>query len=98
MVEHERCGADAWASDASDRSMTSEGWCPPSHGAHQTPAQIAREPAPFPATTVAAPLESGFPDWRDRLRRNLARRSDGRWEPLTRVHASDEMLSHVEQP
>jgi len=32
------------------------------------------------------PCESGFPDWRDRLARNLSRRSDGRWEPLTFVH------------
>ena len=47
---------------------------------------IGLEPAPFPRTTDAEPHETGFADWRDRLNRNLSRRSDGRWEPLTRVH------------
>ena len=47
---------------------------------------IALEPAPFPRTTDAKPDETGFIDWRVRLTRNLARRSDGRWDPLTRVH------------
>lgn len=60
----------------------------PSHRAHQTTEQIAREPAAFPHTTPALPQESAFPDWRLRLARNLSRRSDGRWEPLTRVHAA----------
>lgn len=59
----------------------------PSHRAHQTTEQIAREPAAFPRTTPETPWESGYPDWRERLARNLSRRSDGRWEPLTRVHA-----------
>lgn len=97
-MENELRGTHAWASHAPDRSMTSAGWRPPTHGAHQTPEQIAREPAPFASTTETAPLESGFPDWRDRLRRNLARRSDGRWEPLTRVHASSEMSSPAGEP
>ena len=49
---------------------------------------IALEAAPFPRTTDTAPEETGFVDWRVRLTRNLARRSDGRWDPLTRVHSS----------
>jgi hypothetical protein len=59
----------------------------PSHRAHQTTAQLALEPAAFPLTSTEMPQESAFPDWRQRLTRNLSRRSDGRWEPLTRVHA-----------
>jgi SAM-dependent methyltransferase len=51
-----------------------------------TPEAIAREPAPFPSVTRAAPLETGFADWRRRLTGNLSRRSDGRWTPLTRTH------------
>lgn len=47
---------------------------------------IALEPAPFPRTTDAEPDETVFADWRARLTRNLSRRSDGRWDPLTRVH------------
>lgn len=50
---------------------------------------IALEPAPFPHTTPAEPEETAFADWRVRLTRNLARRSDGRWDPLTRVHRAD---------
>lgn len=61
----------------------------PSHRAHQTAAQLAREPAAFPVTTLAASRESAFPDWRQRLSRNLSRRTDGRWEPLTYVHAPE---------
>lgn len=52
-----------------------------------TAEQTARQPAPFPTTSTAEPMESGFPDWRRRLSRNLSRRSDGRWEPLTRTSA-----------
>ena len=68
-----------------------------------TPAEVANEPAAFPATTVDRPNESVFPDWRRRLLRNLSRRSDSRWEPLTWVHAAqsdglaspeDERLMH----
>ncbi|HEY4307580.1 MAG TPA: hypothetical protein VGM82_24105 [Gemmatimonadaceae bacterium] len=51
-----------------------------------TPTEIAHEPPPFPSTSEAMPCESAFPDWRERLTRNLTRRGDGRWEPLTYVH------------
>ena len=54
-----------------------------------TPEQLLGEPVPFPSTTAARPHESWFPDWRLRLTRNLARRSDGRWEPLTHVHRTE---------
>jgi hypothetical protein len=47
---------------------------------------IALEPAPFPQVTEAEPEETGVVDWRVRLTHNLARRSDGRWDPLTSVH------------
>jgi hypothetical protein len=56
----------------------------------QTPEELAREPAAFPQRSTTQPFETGYPDWRGRLTRNLARRSDGRWEPLTHVHATDE--------
>ena len=49
--------------------------------------EVAAEPAPFPSKTLAMPVETFFLDWRRRLTRNLSRRSDSRWEPLTRVHA-----------
>ncbi|HXT14916.1 MAG TPA: hypothetical protein VN706_04760 [Gemmatimonadaceae bacterium] len=55
-----------------------------------TPAQVACEAAPFPVKTPANPIETLFPDWRQRLGRNLSRRSDSRWEPLTWVHPADE--------
>jgi hypothetical protein len=54
-----------------------------------TQAEVAREDAPFPSTSLSEPSESCFPDWRLRLTRNLARRSDSRWEPLTRTHAKE---------
>ena len=66
--------------------MKWDDWPRPSHGAHASAAQMAAQPAPFAVKTAAEPVESGFPDWRARLTRNLARRSDGRWEPLTWVH------------
>lgn len=50
-----------------------------------TQAAVALEPAPFPHTTTEEREETGFADWRVRLRHNLARRSDGRWDPLTHV-------------
>lgn len=55
-----------------------------------TLAAVASEPAPFPPTTDATPVETFFPDWRRRLIRNLSRRNDSRWEPLTWVHAERE--------
>jgi hypothetical protein len=55
-----------------------------------TPEANGREPAPFPSVTDAEPEETGFADWRARLTRNLSRRSEGRWEPLTRVHRAGE--------
>jgi hypothetical protein len=55
-----------------------------------TQAAVGAEPVPFPVKTAAAPLESFLPDWRRRLTRNLSRRSDSRWEPLTRVHDVEE--------
>jgi hypothetical protein len=60
-----------------------------SRGAHPplaTPQAIALEPTAFPRVTAAEPEETGLADWRARLTHNLARRSDGRWDPLTRVH------------
>ncbi len=54
-----------------------------------TAEETASEPTPFPHTTAAAPLETAFADWRERLTRNLSRRSDGRWEPLTRTHGAE---------
>jgi hypothetical protein len=54
-----------------------------------SPQEVASEPAPFPVKTPELPSESLFPDWRRRLLRNLSRRSDSRWEPLTWVHRTD---------
>ena len=59
---------------------------PNAHGPLETPEAIANEPAPFPSRTGQAVDETGFPDWRHRLTGNLARRSDGRWDPLTWTH------------
>jgi hypothetical protein len=42
----------------------------------------------FLSASVAEPDESWHADWRARLTRNLSRRSDGRWEPLTWFHAA----------
>lgn len=58
-----------------------------------TPGQVASEPAPFPSKTAACPAETFYPDWRLRLTRNLSRRSDSRWEPLTWVHAENDILN-----
>jgi hypothetical protein len=49
---------------------------------------IAKEEPPFPSATGTAPEESWYADWRARLTRNLSRRSDGRWEPLTWFHSA----------
>jgi hypothetical protein len=62
------------------------------HSPVATPTQVAAEPAPFPSTTAAWPVETFFPDWRRRLIRNLSRRSDSRWDPLTWVHAAEDVL------
>lgn len=48
-----------------------------------TPAELATEPDAYPESPLAGGPESFFPDWRTRLTKNLARRSDGRWDPLT---------------
>lgn len=61
-----------------------------SQSATATPDRVAREPAPFPRTSPAESTETFFPDWRQRLTRNLSRRSESRWEPLTRVHAEED--------
>lgn len=61
------------------------------HCAHQTAAQLAAEPAPFPSLTAAAPVEIAYGDWRQRLVRNFARHAEGRWEPLTYVGAANEI-------
>jgi len=52
----------------------------------RTPAAMARDPEPFPSPSPSAPHEAWFDDWRVRLMANLSRRSDGRWDPLTRTH------------
>jgi hypothetical protein len=67
----------------------------PIHGPLATPEAIANEPAPFPRTTREAPRETGFADWRRRLTANLTRRSDGRWAPLTRTHASEPLADET---
>jgi hypothetical protein len=54
-----------------------------------TPEELANEPAPFPTSSAAERQESWYADWRTRLTRNLSRRSDGRWEPLTWFHAAN---------
>lgn len=51
-----------------------------------TPLEIASQDPAYPATDEVRPSESLFSDWRKRLARNLSRRSDGRWDPLTYVH------------
>jgi hypothetical protein len=61
--------------------------CPDVRRPLATPEEIAAEPAPFPVTTALTPHEAMYPDWRRRLARNLSRRSDSRWDPLTYVHA-----------
>ena len=48
-----------------------------------SPAAVASEPHPFPRGSTETPNEVWYADWRRRLTRNLASRSDGRWEPLT---------------
>jgi len=50
------------------------------------PSEIARQDPAYPARDTERPTESLFADWRKRLARNLSRRSDGPWQPLTYVH------------
>jgi hypothetical protein len=50
---------------------------------------IANEPDPYPKTTADKPVQVWHDDWRRRLTRNLSRRSDGRWDPLTHVGAGE---------
>ena len=85
------------SSRAALRPTSWDDYARPSHGAHETNGARTRQP-PFPSMTTNAPVESGFPDWRARLARNLARRSDGRWEPLTWVHAETVTLAKRSQP
>jgi hypothetical protein len=65
------------------------------HSPVAAPAQVAAEPAPFPSKSVAWPIESFYPDWRQRLIRNLSRRSDSRWDPLTWVHSAEDFRGGV---
>ena len=44
---------------------------------------VAAEAQEVPRATAERPNEHGYDDWRERLARNLSRRSDGPWEPLT---------------
>lgn len=52
-----------------------------------TGSEIARQDPAYPVPDAQRPDESLFADWRKRLVRNLSRRSDGRWDPLTYIHA-----------
>lgn len=52
----------------------------------RAPGAIGRDPVPFPAASATAPYTAWHADWRRRLASNLARRSDGRWDPLTWTH------------
>lgn len=51
-----------------------------------TQGELAAEPPAFPCVSAANSVETWYDDWRARLTRNLSRRSDGRWDPLTRTH------------
>ena len=55
------------------------------HDPLASPFAVANEPAPFPRPTADNPIEVSWTDWRRRLTHNLARRSDGRWDPLTKM-------------
>jgi hypothetical protein len=48
-----------------------------------THAEGIAETSPFPHRAEGQTEEVFFPDWQRRLSRNLSRRSDGRWEPLS---------------
>ncbi len=53
------------------------------HDPLASPPAVASEPRPFPRGNTDVLDEVWYADWRRRLTRNLASRSDGRWEPLT---------------
>ena len=67
------------------------------HDPLATPAAIANEPDPFPKATAEKSIEVWHDDWRRRLTRNLSRRSDGRWDPLTHVEGSTARLPSPHQ-
>ena len=69
-----------------DRQDAHEARRPFIRGPLATPLEIAAQARAYPSTTPAHPHESLHADWRRRLARNLSRRSDGRWDPLTYVH------------
>jgi hypothetical protein len=48
-----------------------------------TPAEGAAEPPAFPVRAEGHTEEIFYSDWQQRLNRNLFRRSDGHWEPLS---------------
>ena len=62
-----------------------------SHDPLASPAAIAIEPNPFPRASAERPIEVWYDDWHARLTRNLASRSDGRWEPLTHIEVSSDL-------
>jgi hypothetical protein len=45
--------------------------------------RASESPIFFDYAKILGYIETGFPDWRERLNRNLSRRSTGKWEPLT---------------
>lgn len=51
-----------------------------------TPSEVAMQDPAYPCPDAGSPDETLFVDWRERLARNLSRRSDGRWDPLTYTH------------
>ncbi|HEY6826276.1 MAG TPA: hypothetical protein VI259_05435 [Gemmatimonadaceae bacterium] len=61
------------------------------HDPLANPAEVANEPNPFPRASAEKPIEVWYDDWHARLARNLASRSDGRWEPLTHTKGSSEV-------
>ena len=58
-----------------------------------TPEAVAKEIEPFPTTEGGTLLEHWHADWHARLTRNLSRRKDGRWEPLTWMSVPDPAAS-----
>ena len=56
---------------------------PPAPGSLESIDASVVEAVPGSTSDTPQLLEAAYPDWRRRLTRNLARRSDGRWDPLT---------------